>query len=80
MGLIPPRKSLASCAHVQQPYIKAFQEALEKYGRGYQQYQTAFLNTAAADAVQGRKTPQQALDDAAKQNDAFLAQLQLVPK
>jgi ABC-type glycerol-3-phosphate transport system substrate-binding protein len=80
MGLIPPRKTLASSAHVQQPYVKAFQEALEKYGRGYQQYQTAFLNTAAADAAQGRKTPQQALDDAAKQNDAFLAQLQLVPK
>ena len=79
-GLIPPRKALATSAHVQQPFIKAFQAALEKHGRGYHQYQTAILNTAAADAVQGRKTPQQALDDAARENDAFLAQLQPVPK
>jgi hypothetical protein len=63
-----------------QPFIKAFQAALEQYGRGYHQYQTAILNTAAADVVQGRKTPQQALDDAARENDAFLAQLQPVPK
>lgn len=79
-GLIPPRKALATSAHVQQPFIKAFQAALEQHGRGYHQYQTAILNTAAADAVQGRKTPQQALDDAARENDAFLAQLQPVPR
>ncbi len=79
-GLIPPRKSLASSAHVQQPYIKAFQESLDKYGRGYQQYQTTILNTAVADAVQGRVSVKQALDDAARQNDAFLATLQPVPK
>ena len=79
-GLIPPRKSLAASAHVQQPYIRAFQGLLEKYGRGYQQYQTAILNTAAADTVQGRKSVKQALDDAARENDAFLATLQPVPR
>ena len=80
VGEIPPRKSLASSAHVQQPYVKAFQEMLEKYGRGYQQYQTAILNTAAADAVQGRKSVKQALDDAVRENDAFIATLQPIPK
>jgi ABC-type glycerol-3-phosphate transport system substrate-binding protein len=79
-GLIPPRKALATSAHVQQPFIKAFQAALERYGRGYHQYQTTILNTAAADAVQGRKTPKAALDDAVRENDAFIAQLQPVPK
>jgi multiple sugar transport system substrate-binding protein len=79
-GLIPPRRSLATSAHVQQPFIKAFQEALSQYGRGYHQYQTAILNTAAADVVQDRKSPTQALADAARENDAFLAQLQPVPR
>jgi multiple sugar transport system substrate-binding protein len=79
-GLIPPRRSLASSPHVQQPYIKTFQEALAQHGRGYHQYQTAILNTAAADVMQGRKSPTQALADATRENDAFLAQLQPVPK
>ncbi|HEX2194236.1 MAG TPA: extracellular solute-binding protein [Candidatus Limnocylindria bacterium] len=80
VGLIPPRKALATSTHVQQPYIRAFQELLEKYGRGYQQYQTAILNTAAADAVQGHKSVKQALDDAVRENDAFLATLQPIPR
>jgi len=79
-GYFPPRKSLASSAYMQQPHMKVFGEMLDKYGRMYHQYQTPILNTAAADVMANRKTPKQALDDAARENDIFIAQLQPAPK
>jgi multiple sugar transport system substrate-binding protein len=79
-GLIPPRKSLASSAHGQQPYIKSFLEMLDKYGRGYQQYNQPASVAAMVDAVEGKKGVKQALDDAARETDAFIATLQPAPK
>ena len=56
-GLIPPRKALAAGAHVQQPFIKAFHAALEKYSRGYHEYQTAILNRTSRPTRCGAQDP-----------------------
>jgi multiple sugar transport system substrate-binding protein len=79
-GTIPPRKSLASSPHAQQPYLKAYVEYFGKFGKGYQQYQQPGVALAMTDAAQGKKGVKQALDDAARETDAFLATLQPAPR
>jgi multiple sugar transport system substrate-binding protein len=81
-GFIPPRKSLASSAHVQQPFLKAFAEVVDKYGHPYRLDigHSAILKTMAEDAVNGKKTPKQALDDAALEMNNALAKFPPPPK
>jgi multiple sugar transport system substrate-binding protein len=79
-GQIPPRKSLASSAHAQQPYIRTYLEMLDKYGRGYHQYHQPASVQALDDVLTGKKGIKQALDDAARETDAFIATLQPTPK
>jgi multiple sugar transport system substrate-binding protein len=76
-GFIPPRKSLASSAHVQQPFLKAFAEVVDRFGHPYRLDigHSAILKTMAEDAVNGKKTPRQALDDAALEMNNALAKL-----
>jgi multiple sugar transport system substrate-binding protein len=72
MYFIPPRKSLRTSGYMSDPQLQQFVSIMEKYGRSIntnpaalEVYQTIMQN-AVDDAVYQKKTPQQALDDAAK--------------
>ncbi|HEY1298664.1 MAG TPA: extracellular solute-binding protein [Chloroflexota bacterium] len=72
MYFIPPRKSLRTTGYMADPQLQQFVTIMENYGRSIntnpaalEVYQTIMQN-AVDDAVYQKKTPQQALDDAAK--------------
>jgi ABC-type glycerol-3-phosphate transport system substrate-binding protein len=72
MYFIPPRKSLRTAGYMSDPQLQQFVAIMEKYGRSIntnpaalEVYQTVMQN-AVDDAVYQKKSPQQALDDAAK--------------
>jgi multiple sugar transport system substrate-binding protein len=72
MYFIPPRKSLRTTGYMTDPQLQQFVTIMEKYGRSIntnpaalEVYQTIMQN-AVDDAVYQKKSPQQALDDAAK--------------
>jgi multiple sugar transport system substrate-binding protein len=72
MYFIPPRKSLRTAGYMVDPQLQQFVTIMEKYGRSIstnpaalEVYQTVIQN-AVDDAVYQKKSPKQALDDAAK--------------
>ena len=72
MYFIPPRKSLRTAGYMADPQLQQFVTIMEKYGRtintnpaALEVYQTIMKN-AVDDAVYQKKSPKQALDDAAK--------------
>jgi multiple sugar transport system substrate-binding protein len=72
MYFIPPRKSLRNAGYMADPQLQQFVTIMEKYGRSIntnpaalEVYQTIMQN-AVDDAVYQKKTPKQALDDAAR--------------
>ena len=72
MYFIPPRKSLRNSGYMADPQLQQFVGIMEQYGRSIntnpaalEVYQTIMQN-AVDDAVYQKKSPQQALDDAAK--------------
>jgi multiple sugar transport system substrate-binding protein len=72
MYFIPPRKSLRTAGYMADPQLQQFVTIMETYGRSIntnpaalEVYQTIMQN-AVDDAVYQKKTPRQALDDAAK--------------
>jgi ABC-type glycerol-3-phosphate transport system substrate-binding protein len=81
-GFIPPRKSLASSPHVQQPHLRFFADVLDKHGHSYRldTIHSPILKTMVEDAVGGGKSVKQSLDDAANEMNRGLAQLPAPPK
>ncbi|MBI2755138.1 MAG: sugar ABC transporter substrate-binding protein [Chloroflexi bacterium] len=78
MYFIPPRKSLRTAGYMADPQLQQFVGIMEQYGKSIsttpaalEVYQTIMKN-AVDDAVYGKKTSKQALDDAAKQIDRAL--------
>ena len=72
MYFIPPRKSLRTTGYMADPQLQQFVSIMEKYGRSIntnpaalEVYQTIMQN-AVDDAVYQKKSPKQALDDAAR--------------
>jgi multiple sugar transport system substrate-binding protein len=72
MYFIPPRKSLRTAGYMSDLQLQQFVTIMEKYGRSIntnpaalEVYQTVMQN-AVDDAVYQKKTPKQALDDAAR--------------
>jgi ABC-type glycerol-3-phosphate transport system substrate-binding protein len=84
LGSLPPRKSIAESAAwtafaVDHPLLRAFvdsqdQARLPYYGKGAQDIATLVAQAIEA-AVLGQRPPKQALDDAARQANAILAQV-----
>lgn len=78
MYFIPPRKSLRTAGYMADPQLQQFVSIMEQYGKpisttpaALEVYQTIMKN-AVDDAVYGKKTAKQALDDAAKKIDRAL--------
>jgi multiple sugar transport system substrate-binding protein len=78
MYFIPPRKSLRTEGYMADPQLQQFVAIMEQYGKtirttpaALEVYQT-ILSNAVSDAVYGKKTAKQALDDAAKKTEQAL--------
>ena len=72
MYFIPPRKSLRTAGYMADPQLQQFVSIMDQYGKSItstpsalEVYQT-ILQNAVQDAVYGKKTSKQSLDDAAK--------------
>ena len=76
---LPPLRSAANSDYVRNtPFMPYFMEMMEKYGRSLPPIPEWFemragLKTAVDQALYGDKTPQQALDDYARQVDKMIA-------
>jgi multiple sugar transport system substrate-binding protein len=81
-GSIPPRKSLGTSAHMQQPHLKVFADAIDKYGHAYRLdvNHSPVLKAMVDDVMAGKKAPKQALDDAVAEINRTLEQLPPAPK
>jgi multiple sugar transport system substrate-binding protein len=75
MFSLPPRKSLLNEGYMKDPQLQKFATIMEQHGRSLISTPEALdvyqivLKDAVEDAVHGRKSPQKALDDAARQID-----------
>jgi multiple sugar transport system substrate-binding protein len=81
-GFIPPRRSLASSPHVQQPHLKFFADVLDKYGHPYRldTNHSPILKTMVDAAAGQSKSVKQALDDAVQEMNLALAKFPPPPK
>jgi multiple sugar transport system substrate-binding protein len=81
-GQVPPRKSLAASGHMQQPYLKTYAEAIDKYGHPYRLdvNHPAILKSMVDDVMSGKKAVKQSLDDAVQAINLAFEQLPAPPQ
>jgi multiple sugar transport system substrate-binding protein len=81
-GQVPPRKSLSTSAHMQQPFLKTYAAAIDKYGHPYRLdvNHPGILKPMIDDVMSGKKGVKQSLDDAVAEINRAFAQLPPPPK
>jgi ABC-type glycerol-3-phosphate transport system substrate-binding protein len=81
LGEIPPRKSLRTSQHMQQPHLQLFAASIDKFGHAYRgdANQAAILKQLVDDVMNGVKSVKQSLDDAVQEANRVLATLPPAP-